>query len=169
MGKVLTVEVAGKLQFNPLIIVMRPGDFFARAHIIGGDYIMLHYVIAIIMVVAGIILAGYELFVAIMWLVAKSIEAVVVDVETRLGGILIYHYEVYIDGLPQRLTQKIRPLNPLKYVFPKLDIGKSVNIKYNPRRDCLFQHPSFGIVYFAAGLVLLAVGLIMLTAFWLVP
>lgn len=130
---------------------------------------MLHYVIAIIMAVTGIILAGYELLVVITWLMAKPIEAVVVDVETRLGGIFIYHYNAYVDGLPQRLTQKIRPLNPLKYVFPKLDVGKKVSLKYNRKKECLFQHPSFGIVYFAAGLVLLAVGLIMLTVFWLVP
>lgn len=150
-------------------MVMRPGGFFARAHIIGGDYIMLHYAIAIIMAVTGIILAGYELLVVITWLMAKPIEAVVVDVEARLGGILIYHYDAYVDGLSHRLTQKIRPLNPLKYVFPKMDVGKRVHIKYNRRKKSLFQHPSFGIVYFAIGLILFVVGSMMLTIFWFVP
>lgn len=150
-------------------MIMRPDCFFVRAHIIGGDYIIQHYAIAIIMAVTGIILVGYELLVVIMWIMAGSIEVVVVDVETRLGGVLIYHYDAYVDGLPQRLTQKIRPLNPLKYVFPKLDVGKRVNIKYNRRKKCLFQHPSFGIVYFATGLILSVVGLMMLVTFWFVP
>lgn len=131
--------------------------------------IILHYVIAIIMIIAGIMLTCYELLVVISWFRAELLDAVIVNVEPRLGGILLYHYDVCVDKLPQRLTQKVRPLNPLKYFFPRQDVGKNVCVRYDKRKGRLVQHLSFGIVYLAAGLVLLAVGMLMLAVFWLVP
>lgn len=130
---------------------------------------MVHYVVAIIIATTGMILIGYELFVFMDWIGADTVQAVIIDVVAKFRGKLVYTYEAKIDGVTKHLTQEVYALNPLKYVFPKLDVGKRVNIKYNRRKDCLFQHPSLGIVYFAVGLVLLAVGLVMLTVFWLVP
>lgn len=78
------------------------------------------------MIIARIILTDYELFVVILWFRSEVFDAVIVGVESKLGGILLYHYDVYVDKLPQRLTQKTRSLNPLKYFFPRQDIGKCV-------------------------------------------
>lgn len=130
---------------------------------------MVHYVVAIVIATAGMILIGYELFTFMDWIGSDTVQAVVVDVVAKFRGKLVYTYEAKIDGFVKQLTQEVYVLNPLKYVFPKLDIGKRVNIKYNRRKECLFQHPSFGIIYFVTGLILLVVGLMMLAIFWLVP